>query len=208
MAGFAPQPKASLADLLVSARAGSKEALGRLLDEFRPYLLQVALEELDPDLRVKEAPSDLVQKSFMEAARDFKSFAKGSPEELKAWLRKILLHNLHDVRARYQTEKRKIAREVDAALDDGSPLSQADSEQTSPSGVAIRHEQTSNLEMALQKLAPDDRQLMILRHQQRRTFAEIAEVLNLTEVATRKRWARAVEELRQMVHGPGPSLNR
>jgi hypothetical protein len=38
---------------LAAARAGSKEALGQMLADCRAYLLLIAGQELEPDLRAK-----------------------------------------------------------------------------------------------------------------------------------------------------------
>ena len=51
---------------LAAARAGSQEDLGQLLETCRGYLLLVAQQELAPDIRRKESPSDLVQQTFLE----------------------------------------------------------------------------------------------------------------------------------------------
>ena len=51
--------------------------------------MQVAREELDSDLRVKESASDVVQKSFLEASVAFDKFVGDSLDDLKAWLRQM-----------------------------------------------------------------------------------------------------------------------
>jgi RNA polymerase sigma-70 factor (ECF subfamily) len=56
-----------LEDWLAEARQGSREALGRLLEGCRHYLLLMANQDTGPDLRAKVAPSDLVQETFLEA---------------------------------------------------------------------------------------------------------------------------------------------
>jgi RNA polymerase sigma-70 factor (ECF subfamily) len=56
----------SLSKEFLGARKGSREALGRLLETCRPYLLLVANNELDRDLQAKAGASDLVQETFIE----------------------------------------------------------------------------------------------------------------------------------------------
>src|SRR5688500_12674425 len=107
------EPARGSARWLGPARAGSAEALGRLLEEFRGYLLTVARQQLDPGLGPKVSPSDVVQQTFLEAQRDFRHFHGDTDEELKAWLRRLLQHNLADMTRRYRgTGKRDAAREV------------------------------------------------------------------------------------------------
>src|SRR5262249_25645214 len=82
--------------LLGPARAGSREALGQVIEAFRPYLLLVAREEQDPAFQGKGGASDLVEETFLEAVRDFDRFHGTTAEELLAWLRKLLLNNVAD----------------------------------------------------------------------------------------------------------------
>ncbi len=63
---------------IAEARGGSREALNRLLEVFRPYLLLAANQDLDPVLQGRVAPSDVVQETLLEAARDFPIFRGGT----------------------------------------------------------------------------------------------------------------------------------
>src|SRR5437762_14358353 len=102
-----------LHEWLSSARNGSPDALGVALESCRAYLLLVANQELDSGLQAKGGASDLVQETFLEAHRDFPGFEGSSADELRGWLRKILLHNLANFARHYRdTDKRKLAREV------------------------------------------------------------------------------------------------
>src|SRR5690348_7072097 len=101
------------AQWLAEARAGSREALGQVLEVFRGYLLLIADRELDPRLRAKGGASDLVQETFLEAQRDFVGFHGDSAEELRAWLRRLLLNNLANFTRQYRERaKRDVGREV------------------------------------------------------------------------------------------------
>src|SRR5262245_6155605 len=107
------EPGGDVVQWLAAARAGSPEALGQVLETFRGYLLLVADRELDPELRAKGGASDLVQDTFLEARRDFAGFHGSSEEELRAWLRRVLLNNVANFTRQYrQRAKREVAREV------------------------------------------------------------------------------------------------
>ena len=58
----------------LDARQGSLDALGRLLESCRNYLLLLANQQLREDLQAKAGGSDLVQDTFLEAQRDFRAF--------------------------------------------------------------------------------------------------------------------------------------
>src|SRR6478672_14289 len=81
-----------------AARNGNGSALGPVLEICRNYLLLTANQELEPDLQAKVAPSDVVQKTYLEAFRDFRQFRGRTEAELLGWLRGILKHNLANVR--------------------------------------------------------------------------------------------------------------
>lgn len=191
--------------LILAARDGDADALGRLLVLFRPYLLQIANEEINSQLKTKEGGSDVVQQSFMEACNSFTKFGGQTREELAAWLRQILLHNLKDLQRRYnEAGKRQIDRE--------RPPPEGDSDESwkpvplvapgpSPSAHAIRREQEESLERALAGLSEEQRRIITMRHRDHMQFGEIGKQMNLSEDAARKVWSRAVEELKRRLGG-------
>src|SRR6516162_2509450 len=104
----ASDPQASIARLISFARGGSDEALGKLLEECRAYLLLVANRELPSELRGKAGASDLVQETFLQAQGHFDQFRDDGESELLAWLRQILLNNVGKLKRRYHgTDKRQ-----------------------------------------------------------------------------------------------------
>src|SRR5262245_14991902 len=161
---------------LPAARAGSSEALGRVLEACRGYLLQVAREALDPELRAKGGPSDLVQETFLAAQRDFPRFRGDSETELLAWLRRLLRYRLSKHTRRYRTtKKRQVVREIplDAGGSSGPGGGGPYATTLSPSGEAMGREQEQALQRALDKLPEDYRRVITLRHKEQRSFEEI-----------------------------------
>jgi RNA polymerase sigma-70 factor (ECF subfamily) len=185
---------------LAAARAGSREALGQVLETFRGYLLLVANRELDGELRAKGGASDLVQETFLEAQRDFGRFHGNSEAELRAWLRRLLLNNVANFTRHYRDRaKREVAREVPleaggSSHERGAGLA---ADTTSPSGQAVAREQAKALEQAMERLPPDYRQVLALRHEEKLTFAQIGEQMQRTANAARMLWLRAVERLQK-----------
>jgi RNA polymerase sigma-70 factor (ECF subfamily) len=198
------QPAEDAAQWLPAARAGSAEALGRVLEACRGYLLLVAQRELDPELRAKGGASDLVQETLLDAVRAFPRFRGDSEAEVLAWLRRLLLNNLVSFARRYRdADKRRLAREValdagDSSAAGGGPAADA----SSPSGRAVAGEEERALHEALGRLPEDYRGVLLLRFQQELSFDEIGRRLGLTPNAARKLWARALRRLRQETDGP------
>jgi RNA polymerase sigma-70 factor (ECF subfamily) len=194
------QPARDAAQYLPAARAGSREALGQALEVCRGYLLSVANEGLDRDLRAKGGASDLVQETFLEAQRDFSRFQGSSEQELLAWLRLLLLHNVANFTRRYRgTDKRRVDREVamDGTESDAGPIARLATDTPSPSRQAMAHEQAEKVQQALERLPEDYRQVIVLRNQERRSFEEIGPLMGRSAEATRRLWSRAVERLQR-----------
>ena len=181
------------------ARAGSSEAIGRLIDSCRAYLLLVANEELEPSLRVKVAASDLVQETILTAQVDFPRFRGRSQGELMRWLRRTLLNDLVDLRRRYgDAEKRAIAREESLAGDSRAdrPARQVPTHDPTPHASSVAREEAAALQRAMAGLPDDYRQAVTLRNWERMSFAEIAQRMKRSREAVRKLWVRGIERLR------------
>ncbi len=73
-----------------SAAAGQAQNL----DRYRAYLRLLARLHLDPRLRGKLDPSDIVQQTLAQALQGLEKFRGKTSAELQAWLRQILARNL------------------------------------------------------------------------------------------------------------------
>jgi RNA polymerase sigma-70 factor (ECF subfamily) len=197
-------PAPEVAQWLLEARDGSSEALGRVLEACRGYLLLIAQQELDPALQAKGGASDLVQQTFLEAQRDFGGFRGDTQEALLAWMRRLLLNNLGNFRRDFRRHKRRVSREVSLPPDDSSAARGGGlrAETPTPSAEAVRDEQTQALERALLRLPEDYRRVIQLRYREERSFEEIADAMQRSQNAVRKLWARAIERLEQELGAP------
>jgi len=200
------EPVDNLSQLLGAARAGSPEALGKLLEASRGYLLMVARRELDPNLQAKGGASDLLQETFIDAQRDFAHFQGTTEAELLAWLRRLLLNNLGNFTRRYRaTAERQAAAEVRLESETSS-LGLAGglaADVSSPSAHAIAQEQVQAVQKALERLPEDYRQVIILRYQGEHSFDEIGRLMGRSSNAVQKLWTRAIERLQQELEGSG-----
>lgn len=188
-----------------AARAGSTEALGKLLEGCRPLLLFLANKEMLPALHGKVAPSDIVQDTFLKAQREFEQFRGSTEEELLGWLRRILLNNLANCNRHFlQTEKRKLALEVriqaSPAAGHGDDIA-VDGADT-PSTAAVAREERAAMERALSQLPPHYRQVIIWKTWELLSFEDIGQRLDKSANAARKVWVRAIEQLQEILEPP------
>jgi RNA polymerase sigma-70 factor (ECF subfamily) len=185
--------------LICQARAGSKDALGRLLDGCRGYLLRIAGDDLDPRLQAKGGASDIVQETFLEAQRDFGEFQGDSEQELLAWLRHRLRYRAAKfVRSYRLTAKRATGREIqiDAVGSSSAVGPVLVDGQPSASEHAVAVERDRQLEQAMDRLPEEHRRVIELRYREGLSFDQIGVILERSPNSARKLWARAVERLK------------
>lgn len=196
-AAFEQQFSPGDSELLASARRGSDSALGAILQAYRAYLGSIAFEELGSDLRVKASASDLVQESFLEAQRDFQSFAGESPEQFRVWLRRILLNNIASTARMFrQTSRRDLGLETRPGEGEISDLDGIVSTKVrAPDDLMECGEVKSSIMLALQKLPEHYREVIILRNYDRLSFEEIGKQIERSSEASRKLWVRALDAL-------------
>jgi RNA polymerase sigma-70 factor, ECF subfamily len=189
---------------LQAARQGSREAMGKLLEACRAYLLLVANRELPVDLRAKGGASDLVQETFLDGHRHFSRFKGETEEELLAWLRGILLNNLSMFDRYYrQAAKRRIAREasLERSRESGQEALSLSASTPSPSWHVVAREEADALDEAIARLPDDCRRIIVLIHLENLSFAAAAEAMNRSVDAARRLWGRAVDLLADEVDG-------
>jgi RNA polymerase sigma-70 factor (ECF subfamily) len=121
---------------------------------------------------------------------------------LIGWLRQILAHSLAMcVRRYYGTRRRdvRLERELAVELDQSSRVLDQGllAKSSSPSSQATRREQVVLLADALGELTADYREVIILRHMEGLTFAEVARRMGRTVDSVKKLWPRAMVQLRR-----------
>lgn len=187
--------------LLEAARNGDGTALGLLLDRYHNYLTLLARVQLGRRIQAKLDVADIVQDVSLEVHRRITGFRGGSEGEFLAWLRQILGGVLANQIRRYFGAKRRdvrLERDLFEDLDRSSramagPLVAV---QSSPSAQASRREQAVILADALDGLASDYREVIILRQLEGLSFPEVAEQMGRTLDSVKNLWARALVKLR------------
>jgi RNA polymerase sigma-70 factor (ECF subfamily) len=184
--------------LLAAAREGSREALGCALESCRTYLVLVANEELDSNLKPKVGPSDVVQETFVTAQRAFERFHGRSQEELLAWLRQILVNKISEARRHYyRSQRRTLTREArpsDSTNGNGLASKQI-ARGLTPHGQLVSRETAERISRALDRLSPDHKEVIRLRNWDLLAFDEIGRRMGRSAGASRALWMRALEQL-------------
>jgi RNA polymerase sigma-70 factor (ECF subfamily) len=189
--------------LLEQARCGDEAALGRLLELYRNYLRLVARSLIGQRLRVRLDSSDVVQDTFVKAAREFRQFLGSTEPELTAWLRQILVRTLANQAKHHQRKSRNYQRQesLEAMLDRSSAAVHAAlaAPTETPSSHAVRREKAVLLADALEKLSDTYREVFILRNLEHIPFDQIAARMGRSSGAVRMLWTRAIDKLSELL---------
>src|SRR5262245_6307250 len=193
---------ADVEQLMGRAQAGDTAALGQLLQLYRNYLGLLARLHIDRRLRGKVDASDLVQETFLKAHRNFGQFRGNTEEEPVSWLRQILTNNLANLVRHYLGRQRRdlrLERQLAAEMDRSSRLMGGGliAPGSSPSRQASHREQAVLLADVLKHLPTDSREVLILRHREKPTSAQVARRQGWTEDGVQKLWVRALARLRR-----------
>lgn len=193
--------------LLVLAKAGDGEALGRLIERHRGYLILLARMQIGRLLRGKLDAEDLLQETSLEAHRGVARFRGTTEVAFRAWLRQILAAVLSNQVRRYRGTKGRDARLERRLVEDLDRSSRAldrglIAEQSSPSQQVARRERALLLAEALAILPEDYRDVIVLRHLEGLGFAEVALRMGRTEDSVKNLWVRALARLRRTLDDP------
>src|SRR5262249_21696740 len=99
--------------LLERVRAGHGPALDRLPARHRPDLLRFVELRMDPKMRGRVDPSDVVQETQWEVCRRLRDFLDRGPMPFHVWLRKTAYERLLMARREHvEAAQRAVGREV------------------------------------------------------------------------------------------------
>ncbi len=180
---------------LARAQKGDRQALGDLMTSLRPYVRVLVRSLRRGRASGRLDDSDLIQDALLEVHRCFDRFIGSTMQELRAWLRPIALGAAgHSLRGHLGTDKRDVSREqagaqAELTLDPGS----------TPSGHAVREEQAANLAAGLSRLPEDMQEVVLGRHVDQLSYADLAQQLGRSEGAVRVLYTRALRRLRAEV---------
>jgi RNA polymerase sigma-70 factor (subfamily 1) len=176
--------------LIGSARAGSKESLGELLEHYCPMLISKVSQYMDHHLSVKADGSDIVQETLFAAVQHFSAFNGSTDGEFTAWLIHILANQARDMRKKFHGGKRDIGREVPMTgavmltLETGNPADEKED-------LEAKQEESQALRETLRRLPPAYRHVVTLHGKWEMTFKNVAHLMHRTIGAVKQLWKRS-----------------
>lgn len=205
-----PQDESDIADRI---REGDGEALGIWLDRHRLRLERMVRLRMDQRIAGRVSPSDVLQDTFVDAARRIKDYLDHPDVPFFVWLRFLTaqrlsqLHRQHlGAQARDVDREIPIGRQVFADATSHVIAAQFVDRLTSPSMAAQKAELRKRLHEVLEQMDSLDREVLALRHFEQLTNQEVAQTLDLSTSAASKRYIRALDRLRGVLSTiPGQS---
>ena len=180
-------------DHLDAARAGDRDALGKLLQSHWGQLWKQARVQIDQSLQGKQAASDLVQETFFDAQKCFQDFRGSTPGELQVWLKTMLSNNVQDVWRQYAvSQKRQVSLELPLDSDEWN-VKKNGTDSGSPSAQFQKREVIEAVQRVLDALPAHYAMVIRLRHWDALSFETIAAKMDKSPDAVRQLWYRALE---------------
>ncbi|TAH37178.1 MAG: sigma-70 family RNA polymerase sigma factor [Planctomycetota bacterium] len=191
--------------LVDRADAGDPAAAAALLAQHLTGLHAFIRLRMGPPLRRREDSGDLVQSVCAEILGNLSRYQHPGERQFRQWLfrtaeRKIADHWKHQRRL-----KRDPAREVRLADSEGGHDLQLLAQYRSfcsPSGRVAAREELERAEAGFDKLAEDEREVILLANVVGLSRAEIATQLGKSEGAVRTMLSRALSHLAELVDEP------
>jgi len=192
---------------LLRNASGGGPALDDLLERHRKRLRRMVSVRLDRRLAPLVDPSDVVQEALADASRKLNDFLRDRPLPFYPWLRRLAWERIIQFHRRHiRAQKRAVTREerLDLPLPDESAMKLADrllASGTTPSQRVLRDEQGRRLREVLDRLRPNDREVLVMCYLEELTFSEIGAALLISENAAKVRHFRALERVRKLLEG-------
>jgi len=174
--------------LLNEARQGSVDAFSKLVDMYKRQAYFAALGLV----RNHDDALELSQEAFARAFRAMRRFDPKRP--FYPWLYKIV-RNL----CLNHLKRRSRRREVSIELIEPCGSDSLRDPHVGPAEVAARNEMRDRLWRAMDRLSPEHREILVLRHFQELSYTEIAETLGCPQGTVMSRLHAARRNLREQI---------
>lgn len=183
-------------ELLRRWHSGEHAAFEQLLRRDLPWMQHQVARRMGAELRGRADIDDVVQVAMVNVLQHGPRFQTDDLDHYRAMMLRIVENTIRKLVRDGRREKRWAGREE--PLPSGSVVALSNSV-TQPASAADRNERRAWLQLALEMLDTDDRDLILQRQWHGRSFKELAQTLGISEDAARKRFDRAVARLAHQV---------
>lgn len=192
--------------LLRRAADGDPAAWEELVTRYDSRLRRMIRLRLNRRLQGRADEGDILQEAYLEIHRKLPEYAADPKLPPYLWVRHLAGLKLAEVHRRHLgTQSRDADRELTLhrgglpEADSASLAAQLMGNFTSPSQAAVKAELRLQVQAALARLDPMDREVLALKHFEQLTTAEVAEVLGLSKAGAGHRYVKAIKTLRELL---------
>ncbi len=181
-------------ELLERWHGGDAEALSDLVAHVLPQITRLVRSRMGQELRSVEETGDLVQESLVQVLRDGPRFRIADDQQFSHLLARIVENTIRMRLRHFRRERRDRNRQerLPTVLD-------LDASATRPSMAAEKAEEEAWLQLAVELLDPDYREIIVLRNWHELSFEQIGQRFGVTGEAARTRFQRALASLAGVV---------
>ena len=180
---------------------GDPDALGRLLDYYRPRLRRMVSLWLDPRMRARVGASDVVQEVCLDAMKQVESYLEDPRVVFYVWLRGLAQQRLNKLHRGHVTAQCRSTRREEPLPSESSLVlaKRLLAGWTSPSGALSKKQLRLCVQKAMEKLDPSDREVILMRQFEELSNQEVAQALGLSESGATMRHGRALLRLKEIL---------
>jgi RNA polymerase sigma-70 factor (ECF subfamily) len=191
--------------LLRQIRAGDRQAFEQLFARHQAYVRRLVELRLDPRLRSRLDPSDVVQEAHLEALSRLDAYLRRPVLPFRLWLRQIAFDRALKARRHHLgATRRSLDREVPLPEQSSVVLArQLLAGDSTPSRQLSHRELARRLRQAVTQLPPADRDIVLMRHFEGLSNQEVACLLGIDPAAASKRHGRAMLRLHRILFASG-----
>jgi RNA polymerase sigma-70 factor, ECF subfamily len=195
-------------ELLLRIQGGDPHAFDELFARHRAEVHRVVSRRLEPALRSRMDPSDVVQAAQLDAVERLTDFIERRPMPFRLWILRTAIQRLLKLRRQARAARRDVARE--------RPFLEASSSSRqeprhdgrrappmTPSQQAAARDMATRLHAALERLSEQDRTILGLRALDGLSYEDAGARLEIEPTAARKRYGRALLRLRVLLLADG-----
>lgn len=203
-------------DVIVAALESEREeALAKYFFAVEGRLKRIVNFRLDYRLGGRVSESDVIQETYVRAAKRIDSFLSKDDMPFFVWLRLEVSQKLHEIhRHHFGAEKRDVRKEMKLGQNNDSGKTSMAlaahivAQMTSPSRLIERAEQITILEKTLGEMNELDREVIALRNFEELTNIETAKAMGIEPAAASKRYLRALKRLKEIMESAQKNFER
>lgn len=174
--------------LVTKVLHGETEAFAYIVDRYKVQIYNLMFRYSN----TREDAADMTQDVFCRVFERLNNYQ--NRDQFFSWLYTVALNYAKDWAKKKNNRRRTLARFSVEAMTN---------EATSAHSLLEADQEASSLTAALETLADDRREMVILRYRHERTIRELAGIFGLSDSAVKMRLHRAIEDLRSKLKKTG-----